>query len=267
MNIILFDSAELHQALPRSDYRARHLTQILGAQKGKIYRAGVIGGRVGHMVIESITATEIGFLFTSSAESPPPLPLTLLIGHPRPLIVKRLVSDLSSIGVASVHFFIGENSEQSYLQSRIWMDGTLERMSMRGAEQAGVTTIPTLHRHRSLRRALQYIAERTDEQNDAQSDEPNDKRTDAPTSPSHSLYLTLPDAHSPRTIPYDIPSSTTTIAIGAERGWTDNEIRALQSDRYSPRTLGERILRTDTAALAVSVLFARCHADLAEESR
>ena len=56
------------------------------------------------------------------------------------------------------------------------------------------------------------------------------------------------------------------VAIGAERGWTEDEIGALQHYGYLPRALGRRILRTATAAVAVSVLAVQRYVDFAEES-
>ena len=45
------------------------------------------------------------------------------------------------------------------------------------------------------------------------------------------------------------------LAIGPEGGWTDEEVATLESKGFARYSLGPRILRTDTAAIAlVSVL-------------
>ena len=41
------------------------------------------------------------------------------------------------------------------------------------------------------------------------------------------------------------------VAIGPEGGWTDGEVDLLESKGFSRYSLGSRILRTDTATIAV----------------
>jgi 16S rRNA (uracil1498-N3)-methyltransferase len=41
------------------------------------------------------------------------------------------------------------------------------------------------------------------------------------------------------------------VAIGPEGGWTDGEVALLESKGFSRYSLGSRILRTDTATIAV----------------
>ncbi len=41
------------------------------------------------------------------------------------------------------------------------------------------------------------------------------------------------------------------IAIGPEGGWTDGEVAQLEAKGFRRHSLGERILRTDTATIAV----------------
>ena len=41
------------------------------------------------------------------------------------------------------------------------------------------------------------------------------------------------------------------LAIGPEGGWTDNEVELLEAHGFRRFSLGPRILRTDTAAIAL----------------
>ena len=41
------------------------------------------------------------------------------------------------------------------------------------------------------------------------------------------------------------------VAIGPEGGWTDDEVRLLESKGFARYSLGSRILRTDTATISV----------------
>lgn len=322
MNIILIHPDECARPLPRNDYRARHLLHTLRAQDGDTYKAGIVNGAMGEMLIERITDQGIQFRFIPSETevAPPLLPFALIIGHPRPLVTKRLVADLSSIGVAAIHFFIGENSEKSYLKSNIWRDGILKRMCIEGAEQSGTTAIPSLHHHASLAHALRAAdAYDTEEQQRqgrrvmamAHAEQHSEEGIQAHLRPAvERQYLTLPNEPlSLAALPgsSEVPlfitptegmctagagtiadagsgngsgetgagggsapsaegstaTSTATdskamiIAVGAERGWTEREIHALHRYHYQPRTFGPRILRTATAAIAVSILAAQ----------
>jgi RsmE family RNA methyltransferase len=58
----------------------------------------------------------------------------------------------------------------------------------------------------------------------------------------------------------DLPSLTTptTLAIGSERGWTVREVNLLASHGFTACYLGDRILKTETAAIAaVSIILSR----------
>lgn len=51
-----------------------------------------------------------------------------------------------------------------------------------------------------------------------------------------------------------IPSKSITVIVGPEGGFSENEIELLESFGVTPVTLGPRILRTETAALAACVV-------------
>jgi RsmE family RNA methyltransferase len=45
-----------------------------------------------------------------------------------------------------------------------------------------------------------------------------------------------------------------TLAVGSERGWTEAELAALRQSGFEACSLGARILKTETAALAAVTL-------------
>ena len=49
----------------------------------------------------------------------------------------------------------------------------------------------------------------------------------------------------------DVEASRPVLAIGPEGGWTDDEIARLEAHGFRRFSLGSRILRTDTAAIAL----------------
>ena len=231
----------------------RHLIEVLGAQECRSYRAGIINGSRGNIVVDAITEQAVRFHFCPSDCNPiPMLPIRLIVGHPRPLVTKRLVSDVSTLGVQEINFFIGDNSEKSYLTSHIWKDNTLTKMLIKGAEQAGSTTIPALHKYATLEEALQYV------------------NTHQTCSPCHLQYLDISTPQLAHTAAKKLPTPSTAtqqsrtpsvIAIGSERGWSARELSVLHRYSYQPWTLGVRILRTTTATLAATVLATQRYLD------
>jgi len=238
---------------------------MLHAVSGAQYRAGIVDGARGHITIERITPTDIHFHFHATSDDPLPLlPIRMLIGHPRPLVAKRLISDLIALGVEEINFFIGENSEKSYLHSNIWRAETILRMRMAGAEQAGSTCMAAVHKESNLHAALHRI---------------NQENT-----PFHRYYLDSLPTHALDT-PSHLPSSIADaphfafggeqhksharviIAVGSERGWSSKERALLERDGYRRWTLGPRILRTATAAISAAAIVAQhCWAERAKRN-
>jgi 16S rRNA (uracil1498-N3)-methyltransferase len=67
-------------------------------------------------------------------------------------------------------------------------------------------------------------------------------------------YLsTAANALSPSAIPHP-PSSSLTLLIGPEGGWSDDEIRLFETRHLTPITLGGTILRVETAAIAAAAV-------------
>lgn len=136
MNLILLEPGEENLPLPLEDPRSRHIVNILKAGAGDALKAGVVNGPIGRLDILQITEKNIHFSFTPG-EPPPRLhPLHLIIGAPRPLVTKRLLKDLSSLGIQSLHFVTAELCEKSYLESTLWKTGEYFHHLKQGAEQS-----------------------------------------------------------------------------------------------------------------------------------
>ena len=64
------------------------------------------------------------------------------------------------------------------------------------------------------------------------------------------LLSERPDAPSIRQVLAAAPIKETTLAIGPEGGWTDDEFTAARAAGFAEASLGENILRTETAVIA-----------------
>ena len=235
MNIILLHQHELHTPIPLGDRRAVHIREHLRGEVGSTFRAGIIGGRTGTLEIIAIDDAGLQTRFTPAADpAAAALPISLLIGHPRPPAAERLVRDLTALGVRGVHFFCGENSQRSYADSRMWDPERLQDLICLGLEQSGSTAVPTVTCHKDLSAALRAVLK--------------------PTPPAgqyrYVLCCTNDEYTAPQTGTPSGAAQDTITAIGPERGWEPGELSLLSEHGFERAQCGTRVLRTETVAVA-----------------
>jgi len=102
MNLILFDDDEVDSDLDYTDPRAVHIREILHLEKGDDFAAGIIGGPRGRARLNARGVSGWKWTFTALEDSPPLLPLTLILGCPRPPVARRLLKDMSSLGLREI---------------------------------------------------------------------------------------------------------------------------------------------------------------------
>lgn len=233
MNICLFTPEEISMPLNLQDERAQHIIKILHKKEGETFTAGIIGGKAGNATITSITDS-ICFTFEPLSDGKPLNNLKMIIGFPRPIQLKRLLRDIAALGVCEVHLTGTELGEKSYLQSTLVEKGNAYKMLLDGTVQAGSTHVPELFIHKNLRECLNQLDEK----------EPALKLALDNINPACSLKNAIKNKIE------NIGSDDIDVvaAIGSERGWTDNERQLMENHGYIRCGMGERIMRTETAA-------------------
>lgn len=231
MNIILFRPSEVELPLPRSDPRAQHLLAVLRRQPGDSFDAGVINGPRGKGTLVSIEADRVRLAFTWGEPAPPPAPLTLLVGLPRPQTARDILREATTLGVAAIHFVRTDKGEAGYAGSSLWHSGAWEECVINGAAQAFCTRVPEITHGRSLADALA-------------------------TQPAGGFRLALDNYESPVALSQvAVPAGRpVTLALGAERGWSPAERTLLRESGFTFGHLGDRVLRTETACIAAVTL-------------
>jgi RsmE family RNA methyltransferase len=230
MNLILFDPDEIDRPLPAADFRGAHLLSVLRARKGDRFAAGILNGRKGIMEIVSIAEEGISFLFIPGEEPRPLLPLELIIGVPRPLVTGRLLKDLTSLGLRNLRFTAAELCEKSYLSSGLWKNGEYRRHLREGLEQSGNTLLPEVSLYPRLASCLAALP------------------------PGTGRYVLDPERGGSRLGEIDAPGQAAVLAVGPERGWTARELDMFVSAGFRLVRMGERILRTEAAAVAAAAI-------------
>ncbi|MEY4086278.1 MAG: hypothetical protein RLZZ405_466 [Verrucomicrobiota bacterium] len=221
---MLITENEAVEGFAADDPRARHLRETVGVRLGSTFHVGIENQRRGLATVASLEPT---LRFTLRWESVPQvrLPLTVVVGLPRPATARKLLHDLASLGVDRIVFFAAEKTDPSYAQSSLWREDEWRGLLRKGAEQACSCLVPMVRHEPDLVAALSDIGRQ-----------------------SWKVSLDPYVASGPLGAPAkNFPGGC--LALGPERGWSDAERRTLGDAGFTACHLGDRILRVETAAV------------------
>jgi 16S rRNA U1498 N3-methylase RsmE len=264
VNLLLLEPGE--RDLSARDPRARHIRKVLRLTIGDSLRAGEVHGRLGTATIVSESSGRLVLEFEPMSAPPPLAPVELLLGHPRPIVLRRLLRDLSALGPASIVVTHTDLGERSYYESNLWDD--VRTPLLEGAAQGGSTLVPALTRMDSLQDAVAQLVSPTGrrfilhEASDAAADGTRDAErvSETETAPALARLLSTPadrgvgvtaataEGRTSASGSAADPPARVAVAVGSERGWTEREVRLLESTGFRRCSLGRRILRTETAS-------------------
>lgn len=252
MNRILFEKSEISGGRAFfSDARAEHVLNVLHGSVGQILKTGELDGFSGTSVIEEIRALherapgspqrgagllsgEIVVKCTHDQASPRPW-FDLLLAPPRPRVLKRLLPQLAALGVGKIVLVGAAKVEKAFWGATLVQEAVYRPLLVDGLMQCGTTAVPTVRIEKSFRRYAESRLEEEFSEYDKIVAHPPD---------SDVAQSNAADAAEGRSL-------RPVVAIGPEGGWTDNEVRVLEKCGFRRYSLGERILRTDTATIAV----------------
>ena len=212
--------------------RLKHVTNVHRAAVGDELAVGVAGGRMGRGRVLAISSESLELEVALDRDPPPPIGIALVLALPRPIVLNRVIASATSMGIKRIELINTWRVEKSYWSSPRLAPENLRLQSILGLEQARDTILPSITLHRFFRafaeEALPELA--------------RGSRALAPH----------PSARTP--CPSDVREPVT-LAIGPEGGFIDEEIASLERAGFETVSMGERILRVETAvAWAVSRL-------------
>ena len=249
VNIVLFEEGELASPLPLCDHRVKHIQKILRKGLGDSFDAGLVNGAAGRAEILSVSPQGMEFRFEASGDGKPLHPVSLIIGFPRPIQLKRLLRDIASLGVSQVHLCGTELGEKSYLKATLSQPEELTAMLKDGSIQAKSTHVPQVFVHQDVAACLDFV-ESAGKMPDLEGNPRIHVALDN-IEPTASLQGFLSSSFSAN----EMKTSGVVAAIGSERGWTDNERQLFRKKGFTLCSMGERVLRTETAATtAVAII-------------
>ena len=230
MNLILLSPEELDRPFPKGDPRSVHILSILKSREGDRLKAGIVNGPKGNLTLLSLAGGEVAFRFEPTDEAEPLFPLELVIGAPRPLVTKRLLKDLTTLGITALNFTRTDLGEKSYLESSLWKSEDYRKHLREGAEQAASTRLPEVRLYPRLETCLKALKEGTQR------------------------FALDPGRGTLRLEEAPLDRRGAVLAVGPERGWTDRELEIFSRHGFAFLRLGGRILRTEAACLAASAI-------------
>ena len=267
VNVILFDSAEIGKPLPRRDERSIHLLKILHKKAGDTFDAGIIDGSLGIGRIDAIRIDgAIIYSLDLRQEPPPRYPIRITVGFPRPIQIKRLLRDLSNLGIEAIDLIGTELGEKSYRDTKLLKDGGARTALIEVAAQARDTRLPALSVFPSLD---EWLAEQPWEKPlhaELAAMENRSSFSRKITGLKWGGYSGGGISRPPILIALDnvrpegalallsALGQSMVVAVGSERGWSDRERAELEKAGFVRLSVGERALRTETACVTAAVL-------------
>jgi len=212
-----------------------HIKKILKSKVGDSLTIAELGGNIGKATIAQINHDEVILTDIILDKLPPAkLDLTVVLALPRPKVLRRLIMDMTSLGVNKLIVVNSYKSEKSY-----WQSPLLERIDefvFEGLQQA-IDTVPLVV---EFKKRFKPFVE--DEFPDLLVDEDGEQSNAVIAHPYASQsWKTYLDGVEGKT--NNMPK---VLCIGAEGGWIDYEVDLLCTHGCTSVSLGERILRTET---------------------
>jgi 16S rRNA (uracil1498-N3)-methyltransferase len=236
MNWILLNTSEVVDGCARlTDGRAKHIIKVLRAEVGKKLRVGLLDGPFGTATVVEVSSEHVLLDCVFEAARPARPKIDLLLAMPRPKVLKRLWSQFAALGVGRIIITNAEKVERYYFDTHILTPEFYTPRLVEGLQQAGDTRLPAVEIVRNLQSFL--------------GEEPF-------ADVGHRLLADPSGTQSVQDCLTDIPvvegaASRVLLGIGPEGGWTPAELELFRAHRFELFWLGPRILRTDTASIAL----------------
>jgi 16S rRNA (uracil1498-N3)-methyltransferase len=210
--------------------QAAHLARVLRAEPGQIYDV-VSNGFLHRAEILSVSEAEVLFTLHEELESEAALPLHLLLAVFKFDHMEWAIEKATELGIARITPILARRTEKHLAQSALKRSERWRRIALEASKQSRRTDIPNIAEPIALKQAL------------AEEKSPT-RILLSETEQTLTLTATLKAATSSQ------QETDTALAIGPEGGWTPEEMSLFTQHEWQSVTLGPRILRAETAAIA-----------------
>jgi 16S rRNA (uracil1498-N3)-methyltransferase len=216
--------------------QAVHLARVLRAEPGQIYDV-VSNGFLHRAEILSVSETEVLFTLHEELESDAALPLHLLLAVFKFDHMEWAIEKATELGIARITPILARRTEKHLTQAALKRTDRWRRIALEASKQSRRTDIPNIADPILLKQAL------------AEEKSPT-RILLSETEQATTLTAALQAATASQ------QETDTALAIGPEGGWTPEEMSLFTQHQWQPVTLGPRILRAETAAIAAIAIAA-----------
>ncbi len=220
--------------------QAAHLARVLRATPGQIYDI-VANGFLHRAEITAVTENTVDFLLHEELQSDAALPLHLLLAVFKFDHMEWAIEKSTELGIARITPILARRTEKHLAQSALKRAERWRRIALEAAKQSRRTDIPDIADPIALKPALEHEKSPT---------RILLSETEQQTTLTAALVASQKAAASEAT------GQDYAIAIGPEGGWAPEEISLFTQHNWQPVTLGPRILRAETAAIAAIAIAA-----------
>jgi 16S rRNA (uracil1498-N3)-methyltransferase len=218
--------------------QAEHMARVLRAEPGM--EADVVaGGHVFHAEVAAVAQDEIRFNLIAEVQADPALPVTLVVAVYKFDRMEWAIEKATELGVAALAPVIARRTEKHLAQAAEKRVERWRRIALEAAQQSRRSDVPVIHDPGPLAERVRAAAAAT-------------RIVLAEQERTTTLRLALEEAISQARA--EMPALE--IAIGPEGGWAPDEEALFDANGWRAVSLGPRILRAETAALAALAVVA-----------
>jgi 16S rRNA (uracil1498-N3)-methyltransferase len=216
--------------------QAEHMTRVLRAQQGM--EADVVaGGRVFHAEVAAVSAagepSEVRFNLIAELDADPALPVTLAIAVYKFDHMEWAIEKATELGVAGIAPMIARRTEKHLAQAAEKRVERWRRIVHEAAKQSRRSDVPMVYDPVPLAARVQAEAQAT-------------RIVLAEQERTTTLRVAIEEAQAAAAQKMPVLE----IAIGPEGGWAPAEEALFDANGWRAVSLGPRILRAETAAIA-----------------
>ncbi|SFS11492.1 16S rRNA (uracil1498-N3)-methyltransferase [Granulicella pectinivorans] len=204
--------------------QASHLARVLRAQPGQIFDV-VAGGFLHRAEVTTVSPEKVEFTMHEELEADAALPLHLYLAVFKFDHLEWAIEKATELGVATITPILARRTEKHLAQAAAKRVERWRRIAHEASQQSRRTDVPTITDPIALKLALE--------------------KEQSPT------RILLSETEQNTTLAEALSQGTATaLAIGPEGGWTQDEMNLFTQHQWIHVTLGPRILRAETAAIA-----------------
>ena len=225
MNIVLLEAEQTQSEFWKIDNprQIQHLSQHVQLNAGDTLKVGIRNGERYLTEVISVSEQQIRIRPIQVEAIPAKLPVHLILALPRPKVLRRIIMDAVTLGVERISLIHSYRVDKSYWQSPFLQQ--LDDYVTLGLEQAGDTIAPEIQLYKRFKPFVEDVL---------------------PTFISDQKPAYVAHPYAEQQMPYAIQHSCHLI-VGPEGGFIPYEVDLLIKNGCQAMSLGNRILRTETA--------------------